>query len=774
MTTYTFNPTLTTQNANWNDPARWVGGVVPNSPDADVVFQTVTQQDGSVYWSNVHILNGQSYEIGSLILRSNYLTIEGALTIDQSATIESQTVQLSGGSLNAQLLTSLAQSQIQGSGQINVSGSYTNAGTVVGSGLILNANSLDNHSGSLIAASGDLTVHVTSGGSSTLSDGSYQAIANSHLFLDFGNTISSSNANVTLVNGGVILTYDPVANNYVSIQSSLHSIGALGVLTLEGPQTYNWDALTIDGLLLLGSNEFSGPQSQGGLIKANQLHIHASGSVEGRGEISGPVTNDGVILAGRLHPTNTNFPDNNDSLIIDGPITGAGSLNIAPAFIWFATGVHYIGFTLELAGPTSQNVVFGDGHGTLILDDYSTFSGTVLPKNTGDTVIVKGVSLNAVTDYNYSGDKAGGTLTVHAGAQTVSLHLQGYFDASSFSLSAGPQDLSMSPPSLKITNTTQLAPALQFDSNAVIADFTGDGSADILRIDHGDAWISKSTGDEFQQEYFWGTGLTSADRPHDLNGDGRADLFQFYNGRALVALSTGSSFGPWKDWITGATASDGLTDVNGDGKADLIQFYGGREVVALSTGSSFGPWKDWATGATAGDRLVDVNGDGRADLVQFYSGREVVALSTGSTFGPWNVGATGATASDAFSDVNGDGKLDLVQHYNGREIIALSTGSIFGPWKDWAVGATANDTLADVNGDGKADLVQFYNGREVVALSTGSSFSAWQNWATGATASDKLVDLNGNGKVDLLQLYQGHAYAALSNGANFEDWHLWG
>ena len=108
--------------------------------------------------------------------------------------------------------------------------------------------------------------------------------------------------------------------------------------------------------------------------------------------------------------------------------------------------------TLELGGPDLDNVSFADGTGTLQLDDPSAFSGTITLGGPGDQIILAGVSYASVTGYAYVGSATGGTLTIDAGGTAYTLNFAGDFDTSSFSLSAGPQLFTSSPPSLLITH----------------------------------------------------------------------------------------------------------------------------------------------------------------------------------------------------------------------------------------------------------------------------------------------------------------------------------
>jgi len=58
-----------------------------------------------------------------------------------------------------------------------------------------------------------------------------------------------------------------------------------------------------------------------------------------------------------------------------------------------------------------------------------------------------------VTSYSYSGNGAAGTLVVHTAGSDIDLSFLGSFVTGNFTLSAGPQNLSSDPPSLRITNT---------------------------------------------------------------------------------------------------------------------------------------------------------------------------------------------------------------------------------------------------------------------------------------------------------------------------------
>lgn len=193
--TYTFKPKLTTQSVFWHDPQIWVGGVVPNGPDADVVIPTGTPLPTGGARSDIAISPGEAFTAASLdmfqerLMLDGQLTVEGTARLRENATIAGSgqfgwatgtlnagafvnegTILLANGTLNVGSLVN-AGSGIQASGVISVSGQLTNdssigARNVNGTSLTVTASSLLNN-GALTATSADLSVTVAAGGSRT-------------------------------------------------------------------------------------------------------------------------------------------------------------------------------------------------------------------------------------------------------------------------------------------------------------------------------------------------------------------------------------------------------------------------------------------------------------------------------------------------------------------------------------------------------------------------------------------------------------------------------
>jgi len=117
--------------------------------------------------------------------------------------------------------------------------------------------------------------------------------------------------------------------------------------------------------------------------------------------------------------------------------------------------------------------------------------------------------------------------------------------------------------------------------NVFVADFNGDGKADIL-VSDGTMNLGNGDGTFTPGINVSGGALAVA----DFNGDGRPDVLQSGTGALLVLLGNGD--GTFQPAITTANAA-GLTevaavDLNGDGKADVVGMYSTFLFVYISNG----------------------------------------------------------------------------------------------------------------------------------------------------------------------------------------------
>src|SRR5262249_98249 len=125
---------------------------------------------GAAYVSFVSIASSESFTVNSVSLTNNILIIDGTLSVaDNFAIQQGGEINMNGGSFTFGSLQNDGL-DIQGPGQIDSAGILTNDTEIVGNGLDLTLGGLVNN-GTLIAASGNLSVNVSSGGFANLSGG---------------------------------------------------------------------------------------------------------------------------------------------------------------------------------------------------------------------------------------------------------------------------------------------------------------------------------------------------------------------------------------------------------------------------------------------------------------------------------------------------------------------------------------------------------------------------------------------------------------------------
>jgi hypothetical protein len=257
---------------------------------------------------------------------------------------------------------------------------------------------------------------------------------------------------------------------------------------------------------------------------------------------------------------------------------------------------------------------------------------------------------------------------------------------------------------------------------SAIADFTGDGRADIA--DHwgatGAFYIRQNYGNgTFEAPgTFWGSGTTSAPLglndwqifTGDFTGDGWADYADYHRPSGQIWIHENlhnGSFGP--TWGYGDLPDNDVFfagDVNGDGRTDLFSFYNDlyRYYPNLGVGTTFtlatktymqhGAGDAPTTGKRAA--LADFDGDGCDDMIisqvsstgvfNVYRNRCVNAVGLNgfhSTILMSGQGVGNAAIEQVFGDFNGDGLADYADvHKDTGEIwwhANLGVGSGFNP-----------------------------------------------------------------------------------------------
>jgi hypothetical protein len=331
-------------------------------------------------------------------------------------------------------------------------------------------------------------------------------------------------------------------------------------------------------------------------------------------------------------------------------------------------------------------------------------------------------------------------------------------------------------------------------SPAIVADFNGDGFADILVPDnefslvylkgYGDGSF-RSALDYYSQVgdtlYAYGIGIATG----DFNGDGIPDFVIGNCCDSTVGITVFLSR-PDGTMRTGVNYSAGnlyyvaVADLNGDGKLDIaatdvsngfVQIFNGVGDGTFSIGSTFAT--DLTSTQPQGLVAGDFNHDGHPDLaIQNSNGQNVGVLindGTGGFLAPVSYGLSVYSYQGInTADLNGDGNLDLVVPlYYGSEIaILLGNGDgTFQPETDLTVGLYPGPVaIADLNGDGKLDLAattdQYGSHGVDVAFGNGDGTFLTPVFYTSSLQDFNLdspyptfiqaADIDGDGKLDLV------------------------
>jgi hypothetical protein len=331
---------------------------------------------------------------------------------------------------------------------------------------------------------------------------------------------------------------------------------------------------------------------------------------------------------------------------------------------------------------------------------------------------------------------------------------------------------------------------------AIVADFNGDGFADLMVPNAFNLVYLKGYGDGTfrsalnyyspitDNNYAYSVGIATG----DFNGDGIPD---FVIGNCCDSTVGVTVFLSRRDGSMQAGVNYGggnlyyvaVADFNGDGKLDIaatdwsngvVQIFNGVGDGTFSLGSTFAT----DTSNTHSDGLVagDFNHDGHPDLaVQNYTGQNVGVLindGTGNFLAPVNyaLSAPYSYQGIATADLNGDGNLDLVVPLNNQPAIAILLGNADGTFQaetDLTVGNQPRAVaIADLNGDGKLDLAttidQVGSQGQVIEVNLGNGDGTFQKPAFYAStlqnfsfnypnpAFIQAADIDGDGKLDLV------------------------
>jgi uncharacterized protein YfaP (DUF2135 family) len=328
-----------------------------------------------------------------------------------------------------------------------------------------------------------------------------------------------------------------------------------------------------------------------------------------------------------------------------------------------------------------------------------------------------------------------------------------------------------------------------FPDSVVVADFNGDGKADLAIANFNGNSVSVLLGNgdgSFQRHADYGTGSNTAFVSiGDFNGDGKFDLVASNFNENTISVLLGKGDGTFRARVDNSSGgfwpdSVAVGDFNDDGKSDLAVVNCGscqspsrEDTVGVLLGNGDGTFRkvvNYPTGTSPQSVIVvDVNGDGKPDLVVADScgtkgceaGSVSVLLGNGDgTFQPPMDFDTGPGAvSVATGDFNRDGKVDLVTaniggNSNTVSILLGNGDGTFEPHVDYTTGRGPRSVaVGDFNGDGKADLVTADSAHNAVSILLGNgdgTFGLPTQFAAGRSPNSVVIgDFNRDGNQDL-------------------------
>ena len=286
----------------------------------------------------------------------------------------------------------------------------------------------------------------------------------------------------------------------------------------------------------------------------------------------------------------------------------------------------------------------------------------------------------------------------------------------------------------------------------------------------------------------------------DFNGDGLADVLGYGGnlGNGTIGVGLGNGQGGFTTVYSGTFTNSGgsssgvaIGDINNDGKLDVIAAANSVGRILLGNGNgtfaASGSFSD-QLGITGDATLADLNNDGFLDLG--FTGTDgfsdaVTFIMLGNGNGTFRAGTSfnntfsgGETGFGLqFADLNGDGKLDMFNSIdrdsNNGGIGAVRLGDGTGNFGTATLYNVANvdafhSTLADMNNDGKLDYVVAGNtdGLGSIFIGFGDGRGNFGNavtlemWDSGGLSTLAVADFNGDGNMDVI----GDAFLALGNG----------
>jgi hypothetical protein len=310
---------------------------------------------------------------------------------------------------------------------------------------------------------------------------------------------------------------------------------------------------------------------------------------------------------------------------------------------------------------------------------------------------------------------------------------------------------------------------------AIVADFNGDGNADIaFNPQELNTSILLGQGDGTFKLLSTNFSFDSLDvvpvAVGDFNGDGKPDLVvvDLFNDDLGILLGNGDGTFATSIIVTTPVSHPyfptvAVGDFNGDGRIDVAytDLHAGVTILLGKGDGTFQPAVSYPVSLQAGigANLVivgDFNGDGKADLATTTSNSATVSILLGNGDGsfqpPIGVTVPDTPISLLAEDLNKDGKTDLVIGQRDNPVVSILLGKgdgTFQPPVNYAISSVPNSlAVGDFNGDGNADLA--VTGLSILLGNGDGTFQLPINQTVSSSLLLVAGEFNGDGKTDLV------------------------
>ncbi|HEV2398810.1 MAG TPA: VCBS repeat-containing protein [Candidatus Sulfotelmatobacter sp.] len=613
----------------------------------------------------------------------------------------------------------------------------------------------------------------------------------------------------------------PITNNdqcATVVVGDLNNDGKSDLIVVHQPGACgnSYSVSTFDVLLSNGDGTFMASANTNNTISTSDLSGGTLADVNADGKLDIVVVDDASpanvwTLLGNgdgtfQAATSVTLSGGTGNSVIVADLNGDGVLDVADndyytnqLTIYLATSATtYAPATTYLTSDGNYNACYlavgdlsGDGKPELINANCSSYGNDItIYVNNGDGTFATGVY--------YDGAMSGGSTSGAAGGDTCAITIADVNRDGKADIIASNDNSSDLTVLLGNGNGTVTVPDLGYAAGgylytpAVVADFNGDGLADLIVSDGEFSFAYlKGYGDgTFRSAHNYyadtaGYSETYGVATGDFNGDGHPD-FVVANycyfctaplGITVFLSRPDGSLQPGVNYGTSNYSFVAVADFNGDGKLDIaatdygsgtVQLFNGDGAGNFTMGSSFAT--DLTSNGPYGVFVGDFNKDGHPDLAIANWNTDDIAIllndGTGNFPTPAPIALNGQVWQGvAVGDINGDGKLDLVvpYWYGGSVAVLLGNGDgTFQAEQDLTLTWPDAVTLADFNGDGKLDMAVTLAQGDGIAVALGNgdgtfgSFlvvpSSMQNYSLNTPFPENIqaVDVDGDGKVDLV------------------------